>query len=174
LWYKYSALDRNVLSLDTTGANYDTVLSVWTGSGLSTLVQAGCNDNNGALVTSALSVNTTPGTVYFIRMSSKSGSTTNLAFNTLVASVAGGPPLQNYFTIANPSLTWNRVTGATQYVVQVSKSPLFTTLDYTKTVQADQLSVTTDPLTEGFYYWRVSANLGVTWSATKTFVVDLP
>ena len=95
-------------------------------------------------------------------------------FNASVASTEGGPPLRNYFTTATPTLTWNRVIGTTQYAVQVSKSPLFTVLAYSATIPASQLSVTTDPLAEGVYYWRASANNGVTWSAVDSFVVDLP
>ena len=174
VWYKYSSLGNNVMSLNTTGSGYDTVLSVWTGTGLGSLTQAGCNDDNGVLTTSALTVNTTPGTVYFIRVSSKGDSLTNLTFNALVASTAEGPPLRNYFTTATPSLTWNSVTGATQYEVQVSKSLAFTVMAYSATVPANQLSVTTDPLAEGFYYWRVRANEGVTWSEVDSFAVDLP
>jgi hypothetical protein len=174
VWYKYSSLGINVLSLNTAGSDYDTALSVWTGTSLGALTQVGCNDNAGTLTTSALTVTTTPGATYFIRVSSKGGSLTHLKFNASIASTAGGPPLRNYFTTVTPTLSWNRVTGATNYAVQVSKSPAFTLMAYSANVPANQLSVTTDPLDEGVYYWRVSANQGVTWSAVDSFVVDLP
>jgi hypothetical protein len=62
-----------------------------------------------------------------------------------------------------------------QYLVQVSKSSLFSgPLAYTATVPSNQLTVTTPALTEGIYYWRVSANNGATWSAVDSFIVDLP
>jgi hypothetical protein len=72
----------------------------------------------------------------------------------------------------NPSLTWNAVTGATTYRVQLSTSSIFATIleDYpsltvlTKTVGL--LTVNTP------YYWRVSAtNAGGTspWSVTWSF-----
>jgi hypothetical protein len=175
VWYKYTPLANNVMSLNTTGSGYDTVLSVWTGAGLGALTQAGCNDNTAALATSALILNTAPGVTYYIRVSSKEGTVTSLIFNTSVESSIG-EPITNYFTTATPTLTWNRVTDATEYEVQVSKSDLFTVLVYTTAppVPASQLSVTTPPLTEGIYYWRVSANGGVTWSPADRFVVDLP
>ena len=175
VWYVYTALDQHIMILDTTGSDYNTTLSVWTGNGLGALTQIGCNDNNGALTTSALTVNAVPGATYFIRVSSSSGTAGNLKFNAFIASKTGAAPLRNYFTTATPTLTWNRVTGATRYIVQVSKSSTFAgTLPYTASVPANQLSVTTNPLTEGIYYWRVSANNGVTWSAVDSFIVDLP
>ena len=174
VWYVYTALDQHIMTLNTTGSDYDTTLSVWTGNSLGALTQIGCNDNNGALTTSALTVNAIPGATYFIRVSSSSGTAGNLNFNAIIASKPGAAPLRNYFTTATPTLTWNRVTGATQYAVQVSKSSLFTGLAYSAIVPANQLSVTTNPLTEGIYYWRVSTNNGFTWSVIDSFIVDLP
>jgi len=174
VWYKYASLGNFVMSLNTTGSSADTVLSVWTGIDLGTLKQAGCNDNNGVLPTSALTVFTTPGVTYYIRASSHGGSPSGLTFNMTIASPLGGAPLRDYFTTPTPILSWNNVTNATGYVIQVSKSPLFTTLAYSATAPINQFSVTTDPLSEGFYYWRVSANNGLTWSAVASFIVDLP
>jgi hypothetical protein len=84
-------------------------------------------------------------------------------------------PLRNYFTTPTPTLTWNRVSNVAQYIVQVSRSQTFSPpLAYTITVPATQLEVTTVPLIEGSYYWRMSANDGVTWSAVGSFAIDLP
>jgi hypothetical protein len=178
VWYKYTSLGNNVISLNTTGSDYDTVLSVWTGTGLGALTQvvSGCNDNAPSVTTSALTVNATPGVTYFIRVSSRTNIHNNLTFNMSVATVAGGAPRRNYFTTGTPILTWNRVTTATQYIIQVSKSSTFVgALAFTATVPADHLSVQITPaLTEGIYYWRVSANGGATWSVIDGFVVDLP
>ncbi|MEP6987346.1 MAG: hypothetical protein ABI970_17205, partial [Chloroflexota bacterium] len=84
-------------------------------------------------------------------------------------------PLRNYFTTATPTLTWNRVTNATQYIVQVSKLPGFGSFAFAPvTVPSSQLSIDTPALSEGIYYWRVSANNGVTWSVADPFTIDLP
>ncbi len=176
VWYTYTALDQHTMLLDTTGSDYDTTLSVWTGSGPGSLTQVGCNDNNGALLTSALTMNTTLGMTYFIRVSSNSGTDGNLKFNALIATVANAAPLRNYYTTATPTLTWSRVSGATQYMIQVSKSAIFNPLVYPAViVPANQLSLMTAALPgEGVYYWRVSANNGVTWSVVERFIVDLP
>ncbi len=92
-------------------------------------------------------------------------------------STTAAPP-RNYFTVANPTLTWNRVSDATQYEIAISQSSTFATVVYPNViVPADQISVITDALTEGTYYWRVRAiRNGVPglWSAFDSFVVDLP
>jgi hypothetical protein len=49
-----------------------------------------------------------------------------------------------------------------------------TGLAYSTIVPANRLSVTTNPLTEGTYYWRVSANNGFIWSVIDSFIIELP
>ncbi|MBA3868870.1 MAG: SBBP repeat-containing protein [Anaerolineae bacterium] len=83
-------------------------------------------------------------------------------------------PARNYFTTLTPTLTWNRVSWARQYTVQVSKTKTFATFAFTAEVPSSQLEVTTDPLDIGTYYWRVSANNGLTWSAVDSFTVTVP
>jgi len=97
-------------------------------------------------------------------------------------------PVRNYFTTATPVLTWNRLSWATGYEVEVSTSSSFTgTPVFTyQTLDPSLLSVTViDPVTlptglgEGIYYWRVrgrkpDGTWSTTWSASDSFVVDLP
>ncbi len=89
---------------------------------------------------------------------------------------AGSAPLRNYFTSTTPTLTWNRITGAAQYTVEISKSPTFSPLVYPAViVAADQLSLNVAALPgKGVYYWRVSGNNGLTWSASDSFTIGLP
>ncbi|MEO8607220.1 MAG: leucine-rich repeat domain-containing protein [Chloroflexota bacterium] len=174
VWYKYTALDNNILSLNTTGSDYDTVLSVWTGAGLGALVSAGCNDNVSPFTTSALTLTTNPGTTYYIRVSSHSDSHTDMIFKVSATSPAGEAPPPNYVTTSPPTLSWNPITWATGYSIQVSRSSSFSTTAFSADVPADQLSVPTDPLGEGVYYWRVSANNGLTWGKVNIIVINLP
>lgn len=87
-------------------------------------------------------------------------------------------PLTNYYTTNTPTLSWNTVTWATQYEIQVDNSSTFATpLEFTIIVPASSLSVTTIALSEGSHYWRVRAinatSLGA-WSPTALFLIDLP
>lgn len=88
-------------------------------------------------------------------------------------------PLRNYHTTATPVLTWNHVSNATTYEVQVDSSITFTLpLDFSAEVPGDTLSVITTALTNGTYFWRVRAKFANgtvgAWSATDRFIVDVP
>jgi uncharacterized repeat protein (TIGR01451 family) len=85
-------------------------------------------------------------------------------------------PITNYYTTNTPTLTWNNITWATQYEIQVDSSSSFTApLEFTIVVSASNLSVTTAALSEGTHYWRVRAINGTTlgaWSSTASFMID--
>jgi hypothetical protein len=88
---------------------------------------------------------------------------------------ANAAPLRNYFTIRTPTLTWNRVTFATRYLVQVSDNQFFS--GATNYQAGNNLSLTLPSQLNGYYYWRVAACIGATcgnYSATDTFVIDAP
>jgi hypothetical protein len=73
IWYKFTPASNGNVSIDTNGSNYDTALSVWTGSaGSLAAVPNGCNDdiNPGIVLTSQVAFNVTNGTTYFIMVSS--------------------------------------------------------------------------------------------------------
>ncbi len=90
-------------------------------------------------------------------------------------------PEVNYFDGTNtPTLTWNRVANATGYEIQVDTDKLFA-LPYAfpaVTVSGDILSIDTDPLANGIYYWRVRAlypnNKVGAWSTVQQFEVAVP
>ena len=70
----------------------------------------------------------------------------------------------NYPPLGVPSLSWNAVNGAAKYRVEMSKSSGFASAD---TITAETFSTTyihPKALTDGLYYWRVSAGDGSTWS----------
>ncbi len=92
------------------------------------------------------------------------------------SALANTAPLRNYFTTATPTLTWNRVTGAVGYKVQVGNNPTF--IGATIYDAANNLTFTLPSTFNGFYYWRVAACLTSLscgpWSPYDTFVVDAP
>jgi len=90
-------------------------------------------------------------------------------------------PLRNYYTTTQPTLTWNSISWATAYEVDVDQSSTFSVpLDYTTVTSSPSiLSATTSILTDGTtYYWRVRAKKSDgtwgNWSITETFSVDAP
>ncbi len=77
MWYKFTPVFSANLEVDTIGSSYDTVLSIWTGTGTTeatlTATNVACNDDiqAGVVTQSQLqSVDLTAGTTYYIMVSS--------------------------------------------------------------------------------------------------------
>jgi hypothetical protein len=77
IWYKFTPIFSANLNVDTIGSSYDTVLSIWTGTGTTeatlTATSVACNDDivPGVNIQSQLSnVSLTAGTTYYILVSS--------------------------------------------------------------------------------------------------------
>jgi hypothetical protein len=85
-------------------------------------------------------------------------------------------PVQHYYTTPTALVTWNAVTWATSYEVQVSSNKNFTgTLADSDSVAANQSSFTTVALENGTYYWHVRALGGSSsWSPTESFIIRVP
>ena len=98
---------------------------------------------------------------------------TNNKFDVFVAILPLAAPIRNYFTTSTPTLTWNRISWATNYEIEIDADPNFGTPGhYTRPVNG--LSHKVDaPLDDGEWYWRVRA-VGGTWSKPERFVVDAP
>lgn len=102
------------------------------------------------------------------------------SFSLVIApSPANASPVRNVYTTHTPVLTWNALTWATGYEVQVDDALTFAVPDYKyDTLSASTLSVTTDFLTSGVWYWRVRGRkidgTWGAWSAVESFTVNAP
>ena len=77
VWYKYTPSEDGSVSFDTLGADYDTVLSVWTGSN-HPLTEVGCNDmaiHKEDFNQSQIAVPLTANTPYYINVSTNFSAT---------------------------------------------------------------------------------------------------
>jgi hypothetical protein len=90
-------------------------------------------------------------------------------------------PSINYYTTATPTLTWNRVTWATGYQIQVDNNADFSSPAYSNIITSGAIlaqTMPTGPLHNGTWYWRVRARHSDgtwgTWSAAGTFVIEVP
>jgi hypothetical protein len=73
IWYKVLPTGAGVANIDTIGSNYDSVLSVWSGTSQTALTAIACNDdiNPGIIIVSQLTnVPLAAGTTYYILVSS--------------------------------------------------------------------------------------------------------
>jgi hypothetical protein len=94
-----------------------------------------------------------------------------------IESIAYAAPSLNFYATALPTLTWNRVSWATQYEVQVDTVSTFT-LPRSFLVPNNTLELSVDGLTDGLYYWRIRARhrngTWGFWTQVHQFVVDVP
>jgi uncharacterized repeat protein (TIGR01451 family) len=102
----------------------------------------------------------------------------SVSVTTKVVSATVGPQ-RNLFTSATPTLTWARVSWATGYRVEVDNNSTFSSPEFVDNMlTADTFEVTTTPLADGLWYWRVSARRADgTWgtpSQPDSFVIDVP
>jgi glucose/arabinose dehydrogenase len=90
----------------------------------------------------------------------------------------GAAPQRGHFTSLPVTLTWNRVSWAQGYQIQVDNTSDFRPVTYTVEVTADTLSANLDNLIDCTYYWRVRAKINDTtwgpWTAVQQFRLDLP
>ena len=73
LWWEWTAPATGNVSIDTIGSGYDTVLAVYTGASLDSLVVVAANDDDRANPTSRLSFTAQAGTAYQISVGGKNG-----------------------------------------------------------------------------------------------------
>jgi len=86
-------------------------------------------------------------------------------------------PPKNYFTSSTPTLTWNRITWAISYDLQIANNAAFTNTPALYHVGNNLTFTPPTALNDGQYFWRVracSASSCGTWSPADTFIVDGP
>jgi len=79
-WFSYVASTNGLLSANTFGSNFDTVLAAYTDTGLSSLTQVACDDDSGA-VQFKVTFPATVGTTYFFQAGGFGGDSGNLQFH---------------------------------------------------------------------------------------------
>jgi hypothetical protein len=121
IWYKFTPTSGGIASLNTRGSNFDTVLSIWTGSAASFTFVA-CNngivDPGIVLVTQLPSVSMTGGTTYFIMVSSFGPPDPNPV-------ALGGMSVLNFTFTPTPDFTITS-TGTTTQTVNAGQTANFT------------------------------------------------
>jgi hypothetical protein len=103
--------------------------------------------------------------------------TTSLATASMTADAAA--PIRNYYNSLPLKLTWNRVSWAIAYQIQVASNSSFNlSQEYNVILPNTALEATINSLADGTYYWRVRAQnsncaWGL-WNGTERFVLDTP
>jgi hypothetical protein len=92
VWWSWTAPNTETVNINTRGSNFDTYLSVFTGSNLPNLTLIGANDDAGGSLTSLVSLNATAGTTYQIAVDGYSSATGAIGLNIVVPP----PPNDNF------------------------------------------------------------------------------
>jgi thermitase len=95
-------------------------------------------------------------------------------------SPANVAPPRNYFTTSTPTLTWNSVSWASAYEIQIDNNADFSSSEYDVVIlssNAHSHTVTT-PLPDAFWFWRVRARqqdgTWGAWSLPDSFAIKTP
>ncbi len=95
----------------------------------------------------------------------------------MYGSTPDAAPLPNNFATFTPTLSWNRVSWATEYHIQIARDPGFTDMVY-ENLHIDKVFLSvTQIMSEGTYYWRVRALKGDEagkWTARQRYTLDVP
>ncbi len=121
-WWSWTAPNSGIYNIDTRGSNFDTWLSVYTGSALPNLTLIGVDDDSAGNLASLVSLNATAGTTYRIAVDGYSSATGAIQLN-----IAPPPPPNDNFAnrIALTGDTANSTgtnTGATGEVGEPAQS----------------------------------------------------
>lgn len=81
VWWSWTAPSNSLAGISTAGSSFDTVLAVYTGSTLGTLVSVASSDDADGLLTSRVSFPVTTGTTYQIAVDGYDGASGNITLN---------------------------------------------------------------------------------------------
>jgi len=72
VWYRYTPTSNGVITVDTLGSDYDTVLALWTGErGTLNRISANCNDDSNGGLQSEVSLGVSSSTTMYIEVAGK-------------------------------------------------------------------------------------------------------
>jgi Bacterial Ig domain/PASTA domain len=78
IWFRWRAPRSEVFTFDTHGSDFDTLLGVYTGTGLAGLTTVAGNDDAGGAETSAVRLEATEGTTYWVAVDGDGGASGNV------------------------------------------------------------------------------------------------
>lgn len=102
VWYRWVANTTGPVTISTAGSNFDTLLGIYTGTGVATLTAIASNDDEDGLTTSRVTFNAVIGTTYRIAVDGKGGAAGSIE---IAVNPAKNDHFANMFTITGGSGT---------------------------------------------------------------------
>ncbi len=110
VWYRWTAPASGLWTFDTTGSDFDTLLGIYTGTGINTLKQEASNDDIVGGRTSEVTLAATVGSTYLVAVDGYGGAGGNVVLNWRTA--ARLPRITGFNPASGSPGTVVRVTGA--------------------------------------------------------------
>ena len=73
IWYAWTAPAKGIATFRTTGSTFDTLMGIYTGANVASLATVVSDEDSGGFLSSRVSYNATPGTVYYIAIDGLNG-----------------------------------------------------------------------------------------------------
>jgi hypothetical protein len=116
VWYKLTALTGSVVTIDTFGSGFDTVIAAYTGSAVNNLNLLTCNDDAGGTSQSQISFRATGAPFYYIQVGGAAGGHTG----NLVVNFANTPNDDTFYSLDTLGLTLGRPATFQQYTTDAT------------------------------------------------------
>ena len=103
VWYRYTAVQNGNLTVNTSGSQFDTVLTAYTGSTISSLTRLTFNDDidyNAGVTASSISFNATAGITYYLRVASFGSARGDITLNWTQVNSCPATPAGDFFCAA--------------------------------------------------------------------------
>jgi hypothetical protein len=96
VWWSWTAPAAGLVSVNTMGSDFDTLLAIYTGTSVNALTPVASDDQSGPNNTSALTFNATSGTIYRIAVDGYAGAAGNIVLNLILFPGGAPPPNDNF------------------------------------------------------------------------------
>ncbi|MEA2163628.1 MAG: hypothetical protein QOK37_1755 [Thermoanaerobaculia bacterium] len=127
VWYRYTAPSSGIVTVDTIGSNYNTVLSSWTGScGAFVAVPNGCDDNSGGNSTSSGTFTANAGVTYYFMVTSFSGSGGTLTFHLNSVPISASSRRNDFNGDGKSDILWRNASTGSNYMYLMNGLTLVT------------------------------------------------
>lgn len=164
LWWRWVAPSAGTLVIDTIGSSFDTLLGVYTGTGVASLTTRAADDDSGGNTTSRVTLTVTSGTEYQIAVDGFGGGSGSVKLQLNFQVSATPPPAPGGLSATDDiftdrvRLTWNTAAGAASYDIYRHTGTNFSLASLVGNVATTSYDDLTAAAGTTYSYWVVSRN----------------